>query len=112
MQPPAPPPETASGTVIIAAPESLDVCTAASTRDQLRQAIEQASAHTVILDLDHAEYVDMTGLGVIAAAHNHAQRHGRTFAVACSSESLLRKFRITGLNHVMDVRDGRGHADD
>lgn len=113
MQPPGPSHEPAIGTVIIPAPESLDIYTAAATRDQLREAIEQAGAETVILDLDSAEYVDMTGLGVIAAAHNHARRHDRIFAVACTREPLLRKFRITGLNHAVEIRDstddGRGH---
>jgi anti-sigma B factor antagonist len=116
MQSPAPPHELASGTVIIAAPQSLDAYSATGTRDQLREAIEQASADTVILDLVHAEYIDIAGLGVIAAAHNHARRHDRIFAVACTREPLLRKFRITGLNHVVDIRDSadesQGHDHD
>lgn len=109
-----PPQDTA--TVVITAPESLDIYAAAGLRDELREVIDQPGTAAIVVDLDRTIYLDMAGLGILAAACHHATIRRRRFAVVRAREPVLRKFRTTGLNRVVNVhgtaRDRSSDADD
>jgi anti-sigma B factor antagonist len=59
----------------------------------------------VVVDLGQVEFLDSTGLGVLVGTLKRLRTVGGTFALVCSRDSVLKIFRITGLDLVFDLYD-------
>lgn len=87
----------------------VDVHSAPSLRDRLTDVF--ADGHqTVIADLSELGFIDSTGLGALVAARNDGAARNAQLLVVCSSERLLKLFRITGLDGVFSIYDSVAHA--
>ncbi|HEY7075636.1 MAG TPA: STAS domain-containing protein, partial [Solirubrobacteraceae bacterium] len=53
-----------------------------------------------IVDLTTATFIDSSSLGVLIGAHRRLKRRGRTLAVVCDNDAIVKTFRITGLDGV------------
>ncbi|GLH98337.1 STAS domain-containing protein [Micromonospora sp. CPCC 205371] len=80
----------------------VDVYTAPRLRERLVELIDGGAPH-VIVDLNRVDFLDSTGLGVLVGAHKKLRNTGRTFALACDKEPLLKIFRITALDQVFPL---------
>jgi anti-sigma B factor antagonist len=80
----------------------VDVYTAPRLRERLVELIDGGAPH-VIVDLNRVDFLDSTGLGVLVGAHKKLRNTGRTFALACDKEPLLKIFRITALVQVFPL---------
>lgn len=90
---------TDDGVAIVDVGGSVDVYTATAFRDGLDQQIQQG--HTrVVVDLDDVEFLDSTGLGVLVARLKLIRHQNGWMRLVCTSEKVLRVFRITGLDKV------------
>lgn len=86
-----------------------------ATVNKLRNAVTKAindGAHTVELVLDQVTYIDSAGLGTLIGAHRRLSALGGELVVQCSSERVLRLFRLTGLDQVLQIRDRADAAPD
>ena len=73
---------------------------------QLEQAIELArapGAKLTILDLDGLEFIDLSGLRVLLAAHEQAEREGRRLVLVNTSEQVVRLVRMTRTWEILHV---------
>lgn len=74
-----------------------------AARDELRAALaaEQRAGMAVIVVLDHLDYLDSTGIGVLLAGLEQARRGGRRFTVTAGVGNARHVLNITGvLDHL------------
>ncbi|WP_373895153.1 STAS domain-containing protein [Virgibacillus natechei] len=64
--------------------------------------------HTVNVDLKDVTYMDSTGLGVFISALKSTKEHDSKLKLMNIQDRVLRLFKITGLDEIMDVAGIRG----
>ncbi|QKE83625.1 STAS domain-containing protein [Arthrobacter sp. NEB 688] len=82
------------------------------TASQLRQTLDQeiADGHTrLVVDLDAVTFLDSTGLGVLVGRLKTVRNNSGWLRIVCTSDRILRVFRITGLDKVFGIH---GSLDD
>lgn len=87
---------------VISAGKNVDVYTIPALRERLKDAVTRHDR--VAVDLEEAEFVDSSGLAMLVGVNRTARAHGCELIVVCTREPILRLFRLTGLNKVLDVR--------
>ncbi|HET9518679.1 MAG TPA: STAS domain-containing protein [Actinoplanes sp.] len=80
----------------------VDVYTAPKLRERLVELVD-GGARDVVVDLGRVDFLDSTGLGVLVGALKRLRAAGGTFALVCSTEPLLKIFRITALDQVFGI---------
>jgi anti-sigma B factor antagonist len=80
----------------------VDVHTATQLQDRLL-ALIAAGRQPVVVDLTGLSFLDSTGLGVLVTARNQAQQDGAELRLVCTSDRMLKLFRITGLDAVFEI---------
>lgn len=96
--------DSATSQAIVEVRGDVDVHSAPQLRDRLTDVIDSGS-RLVIVDLSNLDFIDSTGLGALVAVRNHGSETESTLRLVCSSERLLKLFRITGLHEVFDIYD-------
>jgi len=82
---------------IIRVQGEIDVHTCPKLNQVLAQHIA-SSSQDLVLDLDAIQYIDSTGLGVIAhSARSLSERKG-TIRVICTQNQVLKVFELSGLH--------------
>lgn len=94
--------EQRSGWTVIVARGQVDVATAPRLQQVLAEAQVDEGAWTAV-DLDHVEFVDAIGIGVLVAAHVRARLVGGRFALVAPTERLCRLLEVSGLDDVLTV---------
>ena len=82
----------------------VDVYTAAQLRQTLDQEIADGRTRLVVV-LDDVSFLDSTGLGVLVGRLKLVRNSSGWLRVVCSSERILRVFRITGLDKVFGIHE-------
>jgi len=82
----------------------VDVYTASQLRATLDEEIAAGHTHLVV-DLDNVGFLDSTGLGVLVGRLKAVRNSSGWLRIVCSSERILRVFRITGLDKVFGIHD-------
>ncbi|MBR7743379.1 STAS domain-containing protein [Phycicoccus sp. BSK3Z-2] len=80
----------------------VDVHTAAQLRQTLDQEIAEGFVRLVV-DLDSVGFLDSTGLGVLVGRLKLVRNANGWLRVVCTSDRILRVFRITGLDKVFSI---------
>ena len=80
----------------------IDVFTAPALRSKIISLVEEGTK-ALIVDLNHVEFLDSTGLGVLVGALKRLRGVGGEFALVCDQERVLKIFRITGLDRVFTL---------
>ena len=88
--------------VVVEVHGEADVHTAPELRDRLISVLDSGHS-SVVADLSWLSFIDSTGLGALVAARNHANASGASLRLVCTSERLLKIFRITGLHEVFEI---------
>lgn len=91
-----------SGTTVVAVGGEIDVYTAPRLRDKLTELVD-AGSYRLVVDLEAVEFLDSTGLGVLVGGLKKVRTHDGSLSIVCTSERLLKIFRITGLAKVFDI---------
>ena len=89
-------------TCVVTLEGEIDVYTAPRLKDALVEAIE-AGCVDVIVDLEGVAFIDSSGLGVLVGALRRAKEHSGAVRLVCTTESILKIFRITGLDKVFPI---------
>lgn len=87
----------------------VDVYSAPALREQLTALVDDGNPH-LVADLTKTSFIDSTGLGVLVAGQNHAGEAGGALRVVCAQERILKLFRITGLDAVLQIFPSRDEA--
>jgi anti-sigma B factor antagonist len=80
----------------------IDVYTAPKLRETLISLVDNGRYHLVV-DLEKVDFLDSTGLGVLVGGLKRVRTHDGSLSLVCTSERLLKVFRITGLTKVFDI---------
>ena len=80
----------------------VDVYTAAQLRQTLDQEIADGPTRLVV-DLDAVSFLDSTGLGVLVGRLKTVRNSSGWLRIVCTSDRILRVFRITGLDKVFGI---------
>lgn len=87
---------------IIEVSGEIDVYTAPKLRESIVQAVE-AGRRQLIIDVEHVDFLDSTGLGVLVGALKRVRAEEGTLDIVCTQERILKIFEITGLDKVFGL---------
>ena len=80
----------------------VDVYTAPHLKEELVALIQGGCTH-VIVDLERVGFIDSSGLGVLVSALRRAREKDGAVRIVCTRDSILKIFRITGLDKVFPI---------
>ena len=80
----------------------LDVRTSPELRERL-ESVLQDGVRQVIVDLNHVEYLDSTGLGALVRGLQQTRRVDGDLKIVCDSIRVRRIFQIAGLSRVLEI---------
>jgi anti-sigma B factor antagonist len=80
----------------------VDVYTAPQLKAELVKLIDDGCVG-MILDLEKVAFIDSSGLGVLVGALRRAREKGGAVRIICTRDSVLKIFRITGLDKVFPI---------
>lgn len=80
----------------------IDAFTAPKLREVLIPITEEKNKK-IRINLDEVSYIDSTGLGVFIGALKSSHNHKSHIQLSGLSGRILRLFKITGLNEVIDI---------
>lgn len=80
----------------------VDVYTAPKLKEQL-VALLNGGCISVIIDLEKVAFIDSSGLGVLVSALRRAREKDGVVRIVCTRDSILKIFRITGLDKVFPI---------
>jgi anti-sigma B factor antagonist len=61
--------------------------------------------HTLVVDLSELTFMDSTGLSAVLVGEMHARTRGQRFAVVRGPRHVQELFRLTGVDHFLEVID-------
>ena len=97
------------GAAVIALHGELDLAGAITLEHELEQ-LEESPEHTIVLDLRGVEFMDSSGLRVIAVAAQRAESRGHRLALVPGTEQVMRVFDITRMRERLDFVAEPGEA--
>ena len=92
---------------VIALDGDLDVSTTPELRDLLARLVHQDSPRSIVIDLEHLNYVDSTGLSVFVTTNKRAATSGTRFILANPNPFVSRILEVTALDRTLDI-EGAG----
>ena len=96
-------------TQVVAVEGEIDIFTAPEFKAHIAEAIDAGCA-VVVVDLAATTFIDSSSLGVLISSHRRLdQRNGRLI-VACDVPAVLKMFKITGLDEVLEIAASREAA--
>ena len=81
----------------------LDASSVGDVRASLNQLIDTTTSENIVVDLSEIDVIDVTGLGMLAAAHRRLERSGRSLILRGCADHVRRVLAVTGLARVMNV---------
>jgi anti-sigma B factor antagonist len=96
--------EQQEGTYRIALRGELDVSTVSRFNASLADAGIRR-CHTLIVDLSELTFMDSTGLSALLVGEMHARTRGQRFMVVRGPRHVQELFRLTGVDHFLEVID-------
>jgi anti-sigma B factor antagonist len=94
--------ENEGSSCMMALDGEVDVYTSSRLRQALNEAIDKGCGN-VVVDLQELGFIDSSGLGVLVSALRRLKENGGTLRLVCTKESILKIFRITGLDKVFPI---------
>jgi anti-sigma B factor antagonist len=91
--------ESGDGHALVRIAGEVDVFTAPQLRERLTDLVTADAVH-IILDMSQVDFLDSTGLGVLAGGLKRVRARDGSLTVVLKAERLIRIFRITGLTKV------------
>jgi anti-sigma B factor antagonist len=91
-------------THVVSVSGEIDLFTAPEFKQRIMAPIAAGVDH-VIVDLMETTFIDSSSLGVLIGAHRRLKARGGNLIVACDTESIVKTFRITGLDGVFQLAD-------
>jgi len=89
---------------VVAVTGEVDLFTAPEFKQRVMAPIA-AGVDLVIVDLTATTFIDSSSLGALIGAHRRLKSRGGRLIVACTTEPIVKTFRITGLDSVFTIVD-------
>jgi anti-sigma B factor antagonist len=98
-----------NGSVILSVSGDVDLHSAPQLRDRLEAAIDEG-VRKVVVDLDHATFLDSMALGVLLGAKKSLEGTDSALDLVVTSSDIRRIFEITMLDRVFELHSTRREA--
>ncbi len=92
-----------NNTAIVQLTGEIDVFTAPLLVEKLIP-LTEVEGKNVQVDLEKTTYLDSTGLGIFISAYKSSQEHKSTLELINVKDRVLRLFKVTGLDKIMNVK--------
>ena len=89
-------------THVVAVRGEIDLFTAPEFKQHVSAPIDAGVSH-VIVDLTRTTFIDSSSLGVLIGAHRRLKLRGGSLVIVCDNETIIKTFRITGLDGVFTL---------
>ncbi|MBA2460585.1 MAG: STAS domain-containing protein [Actinobacteria bacterium] len=96
-------------THVVAVRGEIDIFTAPEFKAHIADAVE-SGCEVVVVDLAGTTFIDSSSLGVLISYHRRLSLSDGRLIVACDVPAVLKTFRITGLDAVLEVAPSREAA--
>jgi anti-sigma B factor antagonist len=93
-----------NGAAVMGVKGEIDIYTAPKLREQLLDLADKGERN-IVVDLQGVEFLDSTGLGVLVAGLKRMKSSEGDLSLVCTSEKILKVFRITGLMKVFRISE-------
>jgi len=103
--------ENAGASCTIALKGEVDVYTSPRLKEELVNVVD-SGCRQIVVDLEDLHFIDSSGLGVLVSALRRVKEHDGTLRLVCTKDSILKIFRITGLDKVFPVFTTAAEAQD
>lgn len=80
----------------------VDVYTSPRLKQELVDIVDTGCLN-VVVDLEKLNFIDSSGLGVLVSGLRRVKERGGTLRLVCTKDSILKIFRITGLDKVFPL---------
>jgi anti-sigma B factor antagonist len=94
---------SSDGMVVLRLRGELDLATASELSEQLGRA--EHDARVVVIDLRGLEFMDSTGVALLASADRRARERGGRLVVVRGGRQVQRLFELTGLDGRLEIVD-------
>jgi anti-sigma B factor antagonist len=101
--------EHVNGYTVLTPRGDLDLATVRDLRARIHQLLQDGNVH-LVLDLEHVDFIDSSGLGVLIGARRKTFARRGSFALVCENLRVLRLLELTGLNMVFTMHGTRDEA--
>jgi anti-sigma B factor antagonist len=93
---------TADGVAVVEVAGEVDVYTAPTLRQHLRD-VSSGERPRIVVDMAEVKLLDSTGLGVLVGAMGRVRESEGTLRLVVTSDHILKVLRITGLDALIPV---------
>lgn len=90
------------GWTVVEASGEIDVYTSPRLREKLVEVFD-GGARDVVVSLEHVDFIDSTGLGVLIGALKRANKVRGRLAIVCDKPQFSKLLRITGLDRIFTI---------
>jgi anti-sigma B factor antagonist len=90
------------GVHVVAVAGEIDLFTAPEFKQRMGTVIEQG-VDRLVVDLSATTFVDSSSLGVLIGAHRRLKQRKGSLVVVCDNDSIVKTFKITGLDGVFTL---------
>jgi len=94
--------ERADNICVLTLEGEVDVYTAPRLKEALVRHLESGCSY-VLVNLEGVGFIDSSGLGVLVGGLRRAKEKGGSIRLVCTRDSILKIFRITGLDKVFPI---------
>lgn len=95
--------EVTDGVAVIVCPARVSMAVAASFRDAITAAVEQAPK--VVIDLGPTTFIDSSGLGALVSGLKTCRQAGGDLRIAAPGEQVRTVLRLTNLDRILRAHD-------
>ncbi len=90
------------GVHVVAVKGEIDLFTAPEFKQRMGKAIEDG-VERLVVDLSGTTFIDSSSLGVLIGAHRRLKQSNGSLVVVCDNETIVKTFKITGLDGVFTL---------
>jgi anti-sigma B factor antagonist len=95
--------------VVVSVRGEIDLCSAPYLDQALAELIDEQGNLSIVVDLEHVEFIGSTGVALLLRARERAHVRGGEVILARPSSIARRVLEISGVLSVFDVRDDGSH---
>ena len=90
------------GVHVVAVTGEIDLFTAPEFKQRMARPIDDGVKRLVV-DLTGTTFIDSSSLGVLIGAHRKLKQRNGSLVVVCDNDTIVKTFRITGLDGVFTL---------
>lgn len=94
--------ERTDDTCVVSLSGEVDVYTSPALKERLIESVDSGCSN-ILVDMSNVAFIDSSGLGVLVSGLRRVKERGGNMRLVCTKDSILKIFRITGLDKVFPI---------